>query len=121
MNTATAAAVSRIISILGYTARGKSVFADTVDELGRVKSDIAELQGYEKDLKEDLVASGEPAIDGRMFRATVSLQSRTTTDYKAVIADLMATGRVSMKVYNESLERHTKVGAEFSTVKVVAR
>jgi hypothetical protein len=115
------AAASRILSILGYSAKGKSIYADTVDELGRVKADIADLESYEKDLKEDLIATGEQAIDGNTFRATVSTSSRTTTDYKAVIADLMATNRISMKCYNESVERHTKKGAEFNTVKVVAR
>ena len=102
------ATAARILEILNYAARGKSQYAETVDELGRVKADIAVLSDYEKDLKQDLVATGEQAIDGNLFRATVSMQTKTTTDWKAVCAALMASGRVSMKLFNESVEANTK-------------
>jgi hypothetical protein len=59
---------------------------DTVDaladRLGRVAAVRAELEGYEEKLKEVVRENGETAIEGRLFRATLSIydQSRLNTD-----------------------------------------
>lgn len=94
---------------------------DVVDKLGRVKAQIADLTETEKDLKSDLIASCEKVIDGSLFRATISSSVRNQTDYKGIVADLMATGRISMKTYNEIVEKRTTQGDEVFTVRVVAR
>ena len=92
-----------------------------VDQLGKVKAEIADLKEKEDDLKTDLIASSEKAVEGSLFRATISSSTRATTDYKGILAEIMAGGRVSLKTYNELVEKHTTVGNEIFTVRVVSR
>lgn len=64
------------------------LLADIVDDLGTVKAEIAALQEKEKALVAKLKLTGLSAIDGTLFRATVSVSDRETVDAKALRADL---------------------------------
>lgn len=57
---------------------------EAVDELGRVKAQVAALTRIEEKLKTQLKASGKPEINGVTFRATVSESERETLDMEAV-------------------------------------
>lgn len=58
--------------------------AMVVDRLGEVKALIATLCDEEKTLKEQLIDTRLPSIDGDLFRATVSTSERTTLDSQLV-------------------------------------
>ena len=53
------------------------------DELGLVRAQIAELKAREKDLKAQVVESGEP-IEGNFYRATPVWQDRDQINWKAI-------------------------------------
>jgi hypothetical protein len=54
------------------------------DRLGRVAAFIAELEDYEKRLKGIIIAHGEDAVEGKLFRATLSIFDQSRLDTKAV-------------------------------------
>lgn len=53
---------------------------DVVDDLGQLKAQIADLCTQEKDLKQLIIDNDEPVVNGSLFRATLSYQTRTTLD-----------------------------------------
>jgi hypothetical protein len=59
-------------------------YGSLVDELGALKAQIAELSAREKEITNLLKASNEAAIDGDLFRATISDSERETLDSKLV-------------------------------------
>ena len=83
---------------------------ELVDALGAIKADIATLTAREKILKDKLIALGESAIDGELFRATISTTERETLDMSAVRA----------KLSPQFMAAHTNI-ATVTTVRVVAR
>lgn len=59
--------------------------AAVVDRLGSVKGAIADLQAEEAALKKILAESGEPAVDGQLYRASISqVDSRPSIDWRAI-------------------------------------
>ena len=87
-----------------------NVLSYKVDELGYLKAQIADLTKKADAIKNELIAPGPGAIDGALFRATVSETSRTFID-----ADL------ARKVLTEKqLAKITKTCSTF-TVRVTAR
>ena len=62
--------------------------ADIVDQLGALKARIVELETQEKALRNALIARGDGAYEGQLFRATVSSTMRCTLDMDAVRAKL---------------------------------
>jgi hypothetical protein len=54
--------------------------ATIVDELGYIKAKIADLKQIESALAEGLKATGAGAVEGREFRATVSVSDQTLID-----------------------------------------
>jgi uncharacterized Zn finger protein len=83
---------------------------ELVDSLGAIKAEIATLTAREKVLKDKLIALGESAIDGDMYRATVSTSERETLDMSAVRA----------KLSPQFMAAHTNV-TTVTAVRVVAR
>ena len=86
-----------------------------VDQLGHLKAQIATLEAQEKKLRDALVASGEYAVTGFVFDATVSRGTVTTVptaDMKAYIGRTPA-GKRWLVAHEQTAER--------ITVKVVAR
>lgn len=58
------------------------------DRLGRLAAVRAEIEGYEKRLKEVVIENGEAAIEGRLFRSTLSVYEETRLDTKAIRAKM---------------------------------
>lgn len=67
-----------------------------VDELARIKADIAPLQAREKLLVDLLKATGRDRIDGTEHTAVITLSERETVDTKKLRADL---GEAIIKPY----------------------
>ena len=83
-----------------------------VDELGTVKAEIANLKAREEFLKKALEDSGETAIDGTLFRATVATSQRTNIDWKTIAEKLEPSRQL--------ITAHTSVGYT-TAVRVTAR
>lgn len=88
-----------------------------VDRLGDIKAQIAELKKVEANLVALIVNTGDTAIDGNLFRATVSeVAERSSLDVKAAEAKLRELG-----VDGRWFSKNQKVTKGYTTVKVVAR
>jgi hypothetical protein len=91
--------------------------ASVVDRLGNIKAQIAELKAVEANLIALIVNTGDTAIDGSLFRATVSeVAERQSLDAKAAEAKLRELG-----VDGRWFSKNQKVSKGYTTVKVVAR
>ena len=85
-----------------------------VDRLGTLRAAEAELSKEIEALKGELILAGVPAIDGSLFRATVShCPGREVTDWKALALELGASPA--------DVARFTVSGVPYSTVRVSAR
>ena len=60
----------------------------TVDHLGEIKAQIAELEAREKAVRDEIASWGKGAYEGDLFRATVSIAERELVDWKAVAMKL---------------------------------
>jgi hypothetical protein len=88
-----------------------------VDRLGEVKAEIARLKEIEADLAARLIESGETAIDGSLFRATVVTTAESSSlDPKAAEAKLRELG-----VDGRWFSKNQKVRKGSTSVRVVAR
>jgi hypothetical protein len=88
--------------------------AALVDRLGTIKAASAALADESEILKGELILAGVPAIDGGLFRATVShCPGRETTDWKTLALALGATDR--------EIAAHTTAGVPYSVVRLAAR
>ena len=88
-----------------------------VDRLGEVKAEIARLKEIEADLAARLIESGETAIDGSAYRATVSYVSESSSlDPKAAEAKLRELG-----VDGRWFSKNQKVRKGSFSVRVSAR
>lgn len=91
--------------------------ASVVDRLGDIKAQIAELKKVEANLIALIVNTGDNAIDGNLFRATVSeVAERQSLDVKAAEAKLRELG-----VDGRWFSKNQKTTKGYTTVKVVAR
>lgn len=63
---------------------------DLADRLGALKAEIAQLEGRDKALRDELLRRGISDVEGRLFHATVSNAARWTLDTKAVKAEMGA-------------------------------
>lgn len=61
------------------------------DQFGHIKAQIAELEEQESAIKKQLIAMGQPEIEGELFRVTVSLSERSGRDkaFQAKIEELI--------------------------------
>lgn len=82
----------------------------TIDRLGYLKAQIADLKKEESALREVMLEQGPGAYEGEIFRATVSTSERETLDMVAV----------REKLSDQFIRAHTNV-TESTTVRVVAR
>lgn len=88
-----------------------------VDRLGAIKAQIAELKQVEGNLVALLINSGDGAVDGDTFRATISeVEGRVSLDAKAAEAKLRELG-----VDGRWFSKNQKVSKGYTTVRVVAR
>ena len=58
-----------------------AMLAATVDQLARVKAQIATLQETENSLKSILAEAGADSIEGTLHRAAVSISTKTTSKH----------------------------------------
>jgi hypothetical protein len=99
------------------TAPITNLTAAIVDRLGDIKAQIADLKKIEADLIERLIISGETAIDGSAYRATVSYVSESSSlDPKAAEAKLRELG-----VDGRWFSKNQKVRKGSFSVRVSAR
>ena len=82
----------------------------TIDALGAIKAQIADLELKEKELKKALGDLAPGAYEGDLFRLTISETDRETLDMKAV----------REKLTPQFITAHTNV-TEVRTLKVSAR
>lgn len=88
--------------------------AAIVDRLGALKALAAQIGDESEILKGELILAGVPAIDGGLFRATVShCPGRESVDWKALALALGAT--------DQDIASHTSTGTPYSTVRLTAR
>lgn len=88
----------------------KNNLSNTIDRLGYLKAQIAELKLEENALREIMIEQGPGAYEGDMFRVTVSESERATLDMAAVRA----------KLSPQFIKANTNV-SEVTIVRVVAR
>lgn len=81
-----------------------------VDKLGELKAEIADLCKQERNIKEQLIETRLPNIDGDLFRATISTHERASLDSELV----------KMFLTPAQLLQCTKI-SEVTTVRVNAR
>lgn len=88
--------------------------AAIVDRLGALKAVAAQVAEESEILKGELILAGVPAIDGGLFRATVShCPGRESVDWKALALALGATDAL--------VAAYTTQGTPFTTVRLTAR
>ena len=90
---------------------------NTIDTLGTLLAQIADLEAQAAAIKDDLkdaatAPGGSKSFEGSLFKATVIESNRSTIDWKRLAADLGIT--------DEQLASYTKTSAVFS-VKVTSR
>lgn len=90
------------------------ILAALADRLGSLKAAAAALGDEIEIVKGELILAGVPAVDGSLFRVTVShCPGRETIDWQALARALGAS--------DTDIARHTVSGAPFTTVRVSAR
>ena len=91
-----------------------AILADLADKLGKLKALAANVDSEIEIVKGELILAGVPAIDGMLFRATVShCPGREVTDWKALALSLGADAG--------DIAEFTSTGVPYSTVRVSAR
>jgi len=89
-------------------------FSGLVDELGLIKAQAADLKSREDAIKAALTESGFSALEGKFFRAAVSICERSPkTDWEAV-ANKLAPSR-------QLIAAHTHAQDSYVAVRVSAR
>jgi hypothetical protein len=83
-----------------------------VDQLGLLLAQIADLEVQAEIIKDQIKNEGEGAVEGSLYKGTVSLSQRTTVDNKAVF--------VAANVPLELIAKYSKTTAVI-TLKVTSR
>lgn len=83
----------------------------TVDQLGTVQAEIAELKARETELKDELKAEGVGTYEGDLFDATVYDSERKTTAWKRIAEKLGATKQMITGNTTVSITTSVKVTA----------
>lgn len=88
----------------------EDLISSTIDELGQLKAQIAELKKREDELKDILESAGITKAEGELFRVSITESVRETLDMEAVRA----------KLSPQFIRAHTKE-TRYTTVRVTAR
>lgn len=86
------------------------LISSTIDELGNLKAQIADLKKREDELKDILESAGVTKAEGDLFRVTITESVRETLDMEAV----------REKLSPQFIRAHTKE-TKYVTVRVTAR
>lgn len=62
----------------------KNDLGELVDRLGELKAQISALCMEEREIKEQLIDTRLPSVDGSLFRASISTHERTSLDSELV-------------------------------------
>lgn len=88
--------------------------AAIVDRLGVLAAASADIETEVKALKAELILAGVPAIEGDLYRASVShCPGRETVAWRAIAEHF--------KPSRQLITAHTDTGAPYSTVRLTAR
>ena len=85
---------------------------NTVDQLGLLQAQIADLESQAEVLKNELKNAGEGHIEGNLYKSCVTLSQRNIVDNKAVFSEA--------NVPAELIAKHTKTTA-IITLKITSR
>jgi hypothetical protein len=85
---------------------------NTVDQLGLLQAQIADLESQAEVLKNELKNAGEGHTEGNLYKSCVTLSQRNIVDNKAVFAEA--------NVPAELIAKHTKTTA-IITLKITSR
>lgn len=108
-----ATTTQNIVTVHGEAARN-ALLSSTVEQLAKVKAEIAALRTIEADLKQVLIDSGASAVDGTYYRATVSdVQAKETIDWYTIA--------MKFNPSRQLIKAHTTKGANYFAVRVYAR
>lgn len=80
-----------------------------VDELGQVAAEIAELTARQDALKAELIAAGVDAVEGDLFRATVSLVTPSPRVDWATIAQRLEPSHQLIAAHSHPAKPYHKV------------
>lgn len=99
---------------------------EVVEQLGRVKADIANLKTVEESLKATLIGAAandirDTVIDGPLFRSSVSFTDKKVVDYKAILATLVEHRAVPKRVIELLTAQNTQIAKGVPCVRVTAR
>jgi hypothetical protein len=83
-----------------------------VDQLGLLLAQIADLEAQAEIIKDQIKNEGEGAVEGSLYKGTVTLSQRTTVDNKAVFKEA--------NVPTELIAKYSKTTAVI-TLKVTSR
>lgn len=90
-----------------------------VDTLGNLKAQIAALKAQEDGIKADLIGTGLAAIDGVLFRATISTTDRRVTSAEKLAKLLAERGVDPDLIAQAAIDASTYTST--TTLRVVAR
>lgn len=98
-------------------ASNVSTLPSPIDELGRIKAQIADLKRIESELTEQVKNFGAGAHEGDEYRATISRVAESSSlDPKAAEAKLRELG-----VDGRWFSKNQKIRSGYTSVRVVAR
>lgn len=90
----------------------KQTVKNLADELGLIKAQIAELEEKQKTVRALLIASGESAVEGDLFRASITEAARKEVNWKAIAEKLEPSRQL--------VQAHTRLN-HFPVIRVSSR
>lgn len=93
--------------------------ATLIDTFGQAKAATAEAKGVEDSIKGDILALGDGAYEGRLFRVTVTTTERRSTSAEALAKLLAARGVDPALIAQACIDASTMTPT--TTVRCVAR
>jgi len=96
-------------------AESNVILAASVDMLAGINAQIKALEDKAKVLKEVLIASNLPSVEGEAYKAAIKfVEPSPSIDYKAIVLDAMDKGLLADKVVNS--KKYQKVKAPYYSV-----
>lgn len=91
------------------------VLAASVDALARINAEIKALEDQAKVLKEVLIASNLPSVEGDAYKAAIKfVEPSPSVDYKKIVEDGVANGLIPASVVG--YKKYQKVRAPYYSV-----
>ncbi len=87
----------------------------TVDKLGQIRAQIADLKAAEEQLKERLLGAKVTEAEGKLFHATIVTSTVRTVDYKSLLDVLAPPEHLVQKYTTEGTRTQVRVTARSSS------